>query len=107
MRLTVEASGGVRQENVRTPGLRGLNCVEDDGTGIGARLLSGEVGSGSFSPNVQLLDGGGAERVAGREHDAMALICEPARKFADARGLAGTVDADHENHKRRPALVDD
>ena len=60
----------------------------------------------ALAPDLQLLDRGGAERVARREHDLAALVGEAARELADRRGLAGAVDADDEDHERARRRVD-
>ena len=44
-------------------------------------------------PDLQLLDRGGAERVAGRQHHRSAFGAEFGRQFADGRGLARAIDA--------------
>ncbi len=46
---------------------------------------------------LQLLDGGGAEGVAGGEHHGFALAAEALGELADGGGLAGAVDADEED----------
>ena len=52
------------------------------------------------APDLQLLDRGGAERVAGGEHHLAALGAEARRELADGGGLARAVHADHEDDER-------
>ena len=52
------------------------------------------------APDLELLDRGGAERVAGGEHDRSALGAELGGELADGRGLARAVDADDQDHER-------
>ena len=53
----------------------------------------------ALAPEGELFDGGGAKRVAGREHHLEALVGGNGAKLADSRGLARTVDADNKNDK--------
>jgi hypothetical protein len=55
---------------------------------------------------LQLLDGGRPEGVACGEHDRQALVLEAPGQLADGGGLAGAVDADHQNHERPVLRVD-
>jgi hypothetical protein len=55
------------------------------------------------SPQVsELLDRRGAEGVAGGQHHAVALLLQALGQLADGGGLAGAVDADHQDHLRAP-----
>src|SRR5258707_14588714 len=56
----------------------------------------------SLAPDLQLLDRGGAKRVAGHEHDAPAGVAVLLRELADRRRLAAAVDADDKDHKGPP-----
>ena len=62
--------------------------------------------NGAPRPDPQLLDRGGAERVARGEHDRLALASELGGELADRRRLAGAVDADDEDDERALARVD-
>ena len=46
-----------------------------------------------------MLDRGGAEGVAGRQHHAEPVFLESLRQLADGRRLAGAIDADHQDHE--------
>ena len=52
----------------------------------------------ALTPHLQLLDGGGAEGIAGGEHDLLALTLQLLGQLADGGGLAHAVHADHKNH---------
>src|SRR3546814_575064 len=57
-------------------------------------------------PDAALLDRGGAESVAGRQHDLLAFLAEEPGVFADRGGLAGAVDADDQEDVRAVAALD-
>ena len=48
--------------------LRLLEGVEGEARGVGAELRGDDRRAGALAPDLQLLDRGGAERVAGGEH---------------------------------------
>jgi hypothetical protein len=56
------------------PGLGGLNGVVDHRSGIGAAVLSDHRDPVALAPDLQLLDGGGAEGVAGRQQHRMPIV---------------------------------
>jgi hypothetical protein len=59
------------------------------------------------APHLQLLDGGGAERIAGGEHDGAAhLPRQVPGELAERRRLAGAVDARDEDDRRLGAQID-
>ena len=76
---------------------RRLHGVEGEARGIGAGRPRDDRGADALAPDRQLLDGRGAERVAGREHDRVALARGDGAELADGRGLARAVDADDED----------
>jgi hypothetical protein len=61
-----------------------------------------EVGAGPVGPGLELLGGGGAERVAGGHHDGAAVSGLLGAELADGGGLADAVDAHEEPHVGRP-----
>ncbi|MNF86383.1 hypothetical protein D3C84_688160 [compost metagenome] len=54
----------------------------------------------ALAPDLQLLDRRGTEGVTRREHDFLAFELQLLRQFADGGGLAGAIDANHQNHER-------
>ena len=58
------------------------------------------VGAAAFGPDVELFGGGGAEGVAGRQHDLAAFARQAQRQLADGGGLARAVHAHHHDHER-------
>ena len=63
--------------------------------------------AGALAPALELLDGGGAERVGGADHDLLAeRLAQVPGELADRGRLAGAVDADDEDHGRVGAQVD-
>ena len=94
--FVVQAAGGVDQQDVGPLAARAL--VSASKARPAASVLGGpEItgAAGALAPDLQLLHRGGAERVAGDQHGVSALLAIVLREFADGRGLAGAVDADH------------
>jgi hypothetical protein len=73
--------------------LGGAERVERQARRVGARLARHYARASAFAPDLELIDGGGAERVAGDHHDALALGAEFGGELADGGGLAGAIDA--------------
>ena len=63
-------------------------------------MLDDDRRAGALAPDLQLLDRRGAERVARRQPDLESGLAQLGRQLADGRGLAGAVDADHQNDMR-------
>jgi len=96
--LGVESSGGVDEEDVGGAGDSGVAGVEGDGGGIAALLVFDDLDAGSFGPDGELFDGGGAEGIAGGEDYFFILLAEPGGEFGDAGGFSGAIDAgDHDD----------
>jgi hypothetical protein len=85
---------------VRAARPRRLHRVEDDGGGIGSRRLGDHGHLVAASPDLQLLDRRGPERVAGGEHHLETAVDAAFRELADRGRLAGAVDTDDEYHER-------
>ena len=60
-------------------------------------LVATNCGLGAVGPDPQLLDGGGAEGVAGRQGDLRAFLGQALGQLADGGGLAGAVDPGHQD----------
>src|SRR5207248_9534170 len=73
VRLRVQPTRRVDDDDVAAAGLGGGDRVECDGGGVGAALRADEVGTGALCPDLQLLFGGGAEGV-GRGDDDRAPV---------------------------------
>ncbi len=108
VRLAVQAPGGVGDQHVacrapappagrRTPPRPGRRPA------AGRRTRAPDA----LGPHLELLDGGGAEGVAGGEHHAAALAGAAPRQLADGGGLARAVHADHQDDERPLRAVDD
>ena len=102
----LQPAGRVHHHHVGVELARAGQRVEGKPGGVGALLALDEVGRRAARPDAQLLDRGGAERVAGGEHDRLALAPELGRELADGRRLAGAVDADDEDDEGTLARVD-
>jgi hypothetical protein len=68
--------------------------------GVAAFLAGDHRRADPVAPDLQLLDRGGAEGVAGGEQHAIILLLQPVGELADRRRLARAVDADHQDHVR-------
>ena len=62
----VQTTGGVGDQHVDATGLGGLHGVEDHRSRVGAGVLGDHRDLVALAPDLQLLDGGGAEGVTGR-----------------------------------------
>ncbi len=96
--LGMQASGGIGDQHVDAAGLGGLHRVEDHRGGVGAGVLGDHRDAVALAPDLQLLHGGGAEGVAGGQHDLLALELQLLRQLADGGGLAHAVHPDHQDH---------
>ncbi len=83
---------------------RALHGVEDDRARIAALAAAHDVGTDPFGPQLELLGGRGAERVAGGHHDGASLGELPLADLADGGGLADAVHADEQPHVRLAGL---
>ncbi len=104
--LVLQPSGRVRQQHVDAARPRRLPRVENHRGGICSALLRDDRHLVALPPGLQLFDRGGAERIAGGQHDRQSLVLESLRQLADRRGLAGTVDADHQDHEGPVLRID-
>ncbi len=102
VRLGVQATGGVGEDEIDVLGRGPLDPVVDDGRRIAACLAPDELDTGPFGPRPELLGRRGAERVAGRHQHRPADGRLLARDLADGGGLADAVDADEQPHVRTP-----
>ncbi len=97
VRLGVQAPGGIGDKDIDAARPGRFHGVVDDGGRIGALLLGDDRHAVALAPGLQLLHGGGAKGITGGEHDRAAVLAQAMGQFADGGGLAGAVDADHED----------
>ena len=97
VRLVLQPPGGVDDQHVLAGRGRLLDAVEHDSGRVAAFLARDDRRADAVAPDLQLLDRGGAEGVAGGEQDAVILLLQPMAELADGRRLARAVDADHED----------
>ena len=83
-----------------SPSTPGAHRLEGHRRRVAALAAADGEDADPLAPGLQLVGGGGAERVGGAEDDALAVADEHAGDLADRRRLAGAVDADHEDHAR-------
>ena len=96
--LGVEAAGGVDEHRVVTAAARGAQAVGEHRGGIGALRPAMKRGAHAAGPDLELLGGGGAERVGRTQQRRAAFGLPRLRELRDGRRLADAVDADHEHH---------
>ena len=65
----LQAAGGVHQDVIDFAGFGGLHGIEKHRAGVAAGALPHYLDAGALSPDFELVDGGGAERVGGAEQD--------------------------------------
>src|SRR5207302_5411611 len=99
------AACGIHDDVIHAASFGGLHRVKQHGRGVAARLGLDDFGAGALAPDLQLLDGGGAESIGGGEQHALALRAQQAGQLADGGGLAGAVHPDHQQNFRRFHLL--
>ena len=71
--------------------------IESEPGGVRADPPRQDLGPRPFTPDLELVDGSGPERVAGGQHYRPSILAQLMRKLADGGGLAGAVDPDHQD----------
>src|SRR5215472_10330355 len=99
-RLVLQPAGGVDDQHVAALAARRLQRLERERGSVGTLRARGDLAAGALAPDPELLDRGGAESVARRQHDAAALGAKARRELADGRGLARAVDPDDQDDER-------
>ena len=77
-----------------------LDAVVDDAGRVAAFLAGDDRRLDPVAPDLELLDRGGAEGVAGGQQHAIILLLQQMAELADGGGLARAVDADDEDDVR-------
>ena len=83
--LVVQTARRVDQHHVGAVGLGRGQRVERHRCRVGTHLLTDHRGSRTVGPDLELVDGGGAERVGGADPDLLSGFGELGREFADLR----------------------
>src|SRR5438477_622466 len=83
-----QAAGGVDQDDVAAPALGCVDRVVGDGCRVAASRRADEVRAGTPGPDLELLLGGGAERVGSGDEDRAVVLAQAVRQLTDGRGLA-------------------
>jgi hypothetical protein len=94
--LIVEAAGGVADEELSAEAFGFFVAVEANSGGVAVLRAFDEGDLEALGPDLELLDGSGAEGVGGGEDDAVALVVEEVGEFGGGGGFACAIDADHE-----------
>ena len=100
--VDAQASGGVDQHHIMIviarPQHRSLRDLERLLVGAGRK----EIGAGLRGDGLELVDGGRAIDVArDRQHLFLLLLAQPLGELADRSGLAGALQAGHQDDRRR------
>ena len=74
------------------PRAKALAGVVGDAGWVGPGGAPDDLAAGAPGPDFKLVGGGRPERVAGTQHDRLALILEPLRQLGDRGRLARAVD---------------
>ena len=83
--LRVQPAGGVDDQHVDPAALGRLAGVVGDGGGVGAHLVLDDLDADPLGPDRELVDGRGAERVAGADHHLLVhLVLQQPRELGDA-----------------------
>jgi hypothetical protein len=93
-----QAARGIDNQHVDALGRRLFDAVEHDPGRVAAFLAGDHRSIDALAPDPELLDRGGAERIAGGEQHAIILFLQPMPELADRRRLARAIDADDEDH---------
>ncbi len=96
----LQPARGVDHQQIRALGLGPDHGVEGQAGGVGTFGRRHHLHTRTSAPDLQLLDGCGAERVPGGNHHVFARRLELAGKLADGRGLARAVYTDDQHHLR-------
>jgi hypothetical protein len=99
-RLVLQAAGSVDEQHVHVLAARFGERVESEAGGVGARRARDHRRTAAAPPDVELVDSGRTEGIAGGEHHRAALGVELGGELADGGGLARAVDADDERNER-------
>jgi len=83
-----------------------LQGLEGERGGVRALAARHHRAAGALAPDLELLDRGGPESVARRQHDLAALGAESGGELPDRGGLARSVDADHQDHEGAGGRID-
>ena len=70
--LGVQAAGGVHDHDVGAALAAAGDGIEGHRPGVGPLRALDHVDAGPLAPALELLDGGGPERVGGADHDLLA-----------------------------------
>ena len=92
--LGVQAARRIEEQIVHPARLRGGDGVMGHRGGIRPIAAGDDFHLEAVAPHLDLLDGRGAERVAGGEQDGFFLRLEIMRQLGAGRGLSRAVDAD-------------
>src|SRR5262249_27464543 len=99
-RFVRRAPRRIDEQHVNLLATRFGQRVESDPGGIGAGGACDDRRTAAATPDVELVDGGGAEGIACGKHDRATLDAQLGRDLADGRGLARAVDADDQGDER-------
>ncbi len=84
----MQASSSIHNQHIAAARSSGLDRIIDHRTWISARPLANHWHVNTLAPDLELVDGGGAEGIGGGEHHLVTLLRQAQSHFADAGGFA-------------------
>ena len=102
----MQPAGGIDQQRVGADRLGALQRLVGKRAGIAAIGGADAVGARARGPDLELRHRGGAERVAGRDHDLAALAAEAFGELADGGRLAAAVHTDDQRDMRAARRIE-
>src|ERR1700722_12192666 len=102
----LQTAGGVDQRHVDALLFGRHDCVVYQAGSVGAGFARDERSAAALGPDLELIDGRGAKRIARRQHHRAAFGAQFRRELADSRGLAGAVDAGDQDDERFYRRID-
>ena len=97
--LVVQAARGVHDDDIAAARLGRGDRVKHDRRRIGSLAVAHNVRARALCPDFELVGRRRAEGVRRTQHDLFVLADIAGGQFADGRGLAHAVDADHQNDR--------
>ncbi|CQA10835.1 Uncharacterised protein [Mycobacteroides abscessus] len=98
--LGVQSTGGVDDHHVGALPDTGIDGVEGDRGGVGTLGAPNHLRTDALPPGLELIGGGGTERVRRAQYHPAPVGDKHTRQLADRGGLAGAVHTDDEQHRR-------
>ena len=89
----MEATGGIDEDQIASQAVSLVQHVVAHAGRIASTLALDHGHAGALAPNIELLDGGGAERIGATDHNLLSTVRHVAGDLSHRGGLASPVDA--------------